>query len=95
MALRVQFLFGGFAYRNHYDGEVQVLARQFVVGVEGDGGIVAGGHLDGNGLTGAVVQRNVVADDQTFAAGQLLLEAIGIDRDKVCTYCWTGKGDND
>ena len=20
-----------------------------------------------------------------------LLEAIGIDRDKVCTYCWTGK----
>ena len=22
-----------------------------------------------------------------------LLEAIGIDRDKVCTYCWTGKED--
>jgi amidophosphoribosyltransferase len=20
-----------------------------------------------------------------------LLEAIGIDRDKVCTYCWSGK----
>ena len=20
-----------------------------------------------------------------------LLEAIGLDRDKVCTYCWTGK----
>ncbi|MBR4165200.1 MAG: amidophosphoribosyltransferase, partial [Lachnospiraceae bacterium] len=20
-----------------------------------------------------------------------LLEAIGIDKDKVCTYCWTGK----
>ena len=20
-----------------------------------------------------------------------VLEAIGIDRDKVCTYCWTGK----
>ena len=20
-----------------------------------------------------------------------LLEAIGIDRDKICTYCWTGK----
>lgn len=21
-----------------------------------------------------------------------LLDAIGIDRDKVCTYCWNGKG---
>ncbi|HQC36141.1 MAG TPA: amidophosphoribosyltransferase, partial [Bacillota bacterium] len=20
-----------------------------------------------------------------------LIEAIGIDRDKLCTYCWTGK----
>ena len=20
-----------------------------------------------------------------------LLEAIGIDRDQICTYCWTGK----
>ena len=20
-----------------------------------------------------------------------ILEAIGIDRDKICTYCWTGK----
>ena len=20
-----------------------------------------------------------------------LLEAIGIDRDKICTYCWTGR----
>ena len=28
-------------------------------------------------------------DDATALDG--LLEAIGIDRDKICTYCWTGK----
>ena len=25
------------------------------------------------------------------AALEGLLEAIGLDRDKVCTYCWNGK----
>ena len=25
------------------------------------------------------------------SCSQYMLEAIGIDRDKVCTYCWNGK----
>ena len=30
-------------------------------------------------------------DSLGFQSLDGLLEAIGLDRDKVCTYCWTGK----
>ena len=40
-----------------------------------------------------VDDANVLSEDTTAYMEQLngLLEAIGIDRDKVCTYCWNGK----
>ena len=47
MALRVEFLFGGFAHANDLDGEVQVLARKFVVRI--DHGLVARDGLDADG----------------------------------------------
>ena len=34
-------------------------------------------------------------DSLGFQSLDGMLEAIGIDKDKVCTYCWTGKKDND
>ena len=30
-------------------------------------------------------------DSLSYQSLDGLLEAIGLDRDKVCTYCWTGK----
>ena len=30
--------------------------------------------------------------DRGYQSLEGLLEAIGLDRDKVCTYCWNGKG---
>ena len=47
VTLRIEFFFGGFAHRNHFDGEVQVLAGEFVVCVD-DGGLFAHG-LDTDG----------------------------------------------
>ena len=51
------------------DVEVQLLACHFVVGIEGDGRIITGGHLDTNGLSVSVVEYNILSDAQTFAAG--------------------------
>ena len=34
-------------------------------------------------------------DSLGFQSLDGMLEAIGLDRDQVCTYCWTGKKDND
>ena len=47
VALRVEFLFGGLAHAHDLDGEVQVLAREFVVRV--DHGLVARDGLDADG----------------------------------------------
>ena len=35
--------------------------------------------------------RSLAFDSLSYQSLDGLLEAIGIDRDKVCTYCWTGK----
>ena len=29
-----------------------------------------------------------------FQSVEGLIEAIGLDPEKLCTYCWTGKGSN-
>ena len=34
-------------------------------------------------------------DSLGFQSLDGLLEAIGIDKERICTYCWTGKKDND
>ena len=35
--------------------------------------------------------QNMGFDSLGYQTLDGLLEAIGLDRDKVCTYCWTGK----
>ena len=47
MALRVQLFFGGFAHAHDFDGEVQVLASEFVVRV--NHGLVARDRLHADG----------------------------------------------
>ena len=76
------------------NSEMELLARKMVQKLEGDEGQK---HLDEDANTerGQCMLRSIC---EAFGFSSLgyqslegLLEAIGIDRDKVCTYCWNGK----
>ena len=80
--------------RNNSD--MDLLARRVVNELEGEEGLR---HLDeyadagterGKCLLQAICKK-LGFDSLGYQSLEGLLEAIGIDRDKVCTYCWTGK----
>ena len=80
--------------RNNSD--MDLLARRVVNELEGEEGLQ---HLDeyrdsaterGQCLLHAIC-RKLGFDSLGYQSLDGLLEAIGIDREKVCTYCWTGK----
>ncbi len=76
--------------------EMELLARQTVQELEGDEGHK---HLDeySNCHTerGQCLLRSICEkfgfDSLEYQSLDGMLEAIGLDKDKVCTYCWTGK----
>ena len=76
--------------------EMELLARRIVQELEGDEGQR---HLDeyadgaserGNCLLSTICE-SMGFSSLGYQSIDGLLEAIGIDREKVCTYCWTGK----
>ena len=76
--------------------ELELLARRVVHAAEGDEG---DRHLDeyadpatgrGQCLLRTICQQ-MGFDSLGYQSLDGLLEAIGIDRDKICTYCWTGR----
>jgi len=78
------------------NSDMELLARRIVQALEGDEGQK---HLDeyadagterGKCLLHAICEE-FGFDSLGYQSLDGLLEAIGIDRDKVCTYCWTGK----
>ena len=80
--------------RNNSD--MDLLARRVVNELEGEEGLR---HLDeyadaaterGQCLLHAICKK-LGFDSLGYQSLDGLLESIGIDRDKVCTYCWTGK----
>ena len=80
--------------RNNSD--MDLLARRVVNELEGEEGLQ---HLDeysdaaterGQCLLQAICKK-LGFDSLGYQSLDGLLESIGIDRDKVCTYCWTGK----
>ncbi len=80
--------------------EMELLARRTVQELEGDEGQK---HLDeyadasterGKCLLSSICKK-FGFDSLGYQSLDGLLEAIGLDRDKVCTYCWTGKDDNE
>ena len=80
--------------RNNSD--MDLLARRVVDELEGEEGLR---HLEeyadsstprGKCLLSAICKK-LGFDSLGYQSLDGLLEAIGIDRDKVCTYCWTGK----
>ena len=72
------------------------LARRIVQELEGDEGQQ---HLeeyaDGTSERGQCMLKTICEKFGFTSLGYQsldgLLEAIGLDRDKVCTYCWNGK----
>ena len=76
--------------------EMELLARKTIQDLEGDEGQK---HLEeyadsaterGQCLLSAIF-KEMGFDSLGYQSLDGLLEAIGLDRDKVCTYCWTGQ----
>ena len=78
------------------NSEMELLARKTVQDLEGDEGQK---HLeeyaDGSTERGKCMLKAICEemgfDSLGYQSLDGLLEAIGLDRDKVCTYCWNGK----
>ena len=78
------------------NSDMELLARRVVQELEGDEGQ---NHLeeyaDGTTERGKCLLHTICEKFGFTSLGYQsldgILEAIGIDRDKICTYCWTGK----
>ncbi len=78
------------------NNDMELLARSVVQEIEGDEGQK---HLeeysDAKTERGQCMLKNICEkmgfDSLGYQSLEGVLEAIGIDKDKVCTYCWTGK----
>ena len=78
------------------NSEMELIARKTVQKLEGDEGQK---HLDeyadASTQRGKCLLKSICEemgfDSLGYQSINGLLEAIGLDRDKVCTYCWTGK----
>ena len=73
------------------NSDMELLARRTIQDLEGDEGQQ---HLDE--YADAKTQRgqcllSTICKQLGFDSLDGLLEAIGIDKDKICTYCWNGK----
>ena len=76
--------------------EMELLARKKIQELEGDEGQT---HLDeyadASTSRGKCLLKSICEemgfDSLGYQSIDGLLEAIGLDRDKVCTYCWTGE----
>lgn len=75
---------------------MELIARRVVQELEGDEGHK---HLaeysDANTHRGQCMLKRICEemgfDSLGFQSVEGLIEAIGLDKDKLCTYCWTGK----
>ena len=78
------------------NSDMDLLARRKIQDLEGDEGQQ---HLeeyaDASTERGKCLLRSICEemgfDSLGYQSLDGLLEAIGIDRDKICTYCWNGK----
>jgi len=76
--------------------EMELLSRQTIQKLEGEEGMKhLSEYADSKTERGKCMLKKICEDlgfdSLGFQSLDGLLEAIGLDRDKVCTYCWTGK----
>jgi amidophosphoribosyltransferase len=75
---------------------MDLLARRTIQEIEGDEGskhieeYADAGTERGKCLLSTICKK-LGFDSLGYQSLDGLLDAIGLDRDKVCTYCWTGK----
>jgi amidophosphoribosyltransferase len=75
---------------------MELLARKMILKLEGEEGqkhideYADGSTRRGQCLLNAIC-KDMGFDSLGYQSIDGLLEAIGLDRDKVCTYCWNGK----
>ena len=78
------------------NSEMELLARKVIQELEGDEDqkhleeYADGSTQRGKAMREAICQQ-MGFDSLGYQSLDGLLEAIGLDRDKVCTYCWNGK----
>ena len=78
------------------NSEMELLARKVIQELEGDEGqkhleeYADGSTQRGKAMRQAICQQ-MGFDSLGYQSLDGLLEAIGLDRSKVCTYCWTGE----
>ena len=78
------------------NSEMELLARRMIQRLEGDEGQKhVAEYADGTTQRGKCMLKAICEemgfDSLGYQSLDGLLEAIGLDRDKVCTYCWTGE----
>ena len=78
------------------NSEMELLARKKIQELEGDEGQKhIKEYADGNSERGKCLLKSICEemgfDSLGYQSLDGILEAIGLDRDKVCTYCWTGE----
>ena len=78
------------------NSDYELIARRKIRELEGDEGEAhIAEYADGRTERGHCLLRSICEDmgfdSLNFQTLDGMLEAIGIDRHKICTYCWTGK----
>ena len=78
------------------NSDMDLLARKKIQELEGDEGHKhIEEYADGSTQRGKCLLKSICEemgfDSLGYQSLDGLLEAIGLDKDKVCTYCWTGK----
>ncbi len=78
------------------NSDMDLLARRTIQELEGDEGQKhIDEYADGTSERGKCLLKSICEkfgfDSLGYQSLDGVLEAIGIDKDKVCTYCWTGK----
>lgn len=78
------------------NSEMELLARRVIQELEGDEGSKhLSEYADGSTQRGQCMLKTICQemgfDSLGYQSLDGLLEAIGLDREKVCTYCWTGE----
>ena len=80
------------------NSDMDLIARRTIMELEGEEGFKhMDEYSDANTERGKAMRKTICDkfnfDSLEFQSLEGIIEAIGIDKDKLCTYCWTGKED--
>ncbi len=80
------------------NSDMDLIARRTIMELEGEEGFKYMHEYSDSSTERGKAMRKTISDKFKFASLEFqsldgIIEAIGIDKDKLCTYCWTGKED--